>query len=149
MSSSHRPHSAHLLRFGSVVRSVVGATFLAVAGLSYLYLKHQLYEAGARKKSLETELRDLGQQGRVLDAQIAALTSRTALQQRLDDGFIHMVKIPSADVVHIRLLPEGSNGGGASSSGLASVNNPEETATPAVAGGGLRPASRAQRTVRQ
>lgn len=111
----HRP--TQQLQFGSLVRSVVAATFLAAAGLSYLYLKHQLYVAGTRKQVMESELRDLSAQSRVLDSQIAALTSRTALQQRLKDGFIHMVEIPGTAVVRIRLLPEGS------STGLVSMGN--------------------------
>ena len=133
--SSSRALPAHRLRSGAVLRSVVGAVFLAAAGLSYLYLKHQLYVAGSRKRTLETELRDLSQRGRVLDAQIAELTSRTALQGRLKDGFIHMVEIPSASVVHVRLLPEGTPG-----SGLASAGNGEEAAS-AAANRALRPVS--------
>ena len=131
---SSRALPAHRLRSGAVLRSIVGAAFLAAAGLSYLYLKHQLYVAGSRKRALETELRDLSQRGRVLDAQIAELTSRTALQGRLKDGFIHMVEIPSASIIHVRLLPE------AAVSGLASANNGEEAASQ-VANRGLRTVS--------
>lgn len=125
---------AHRLRSGTVLRSVVAAALLAAAGLSYLCLKHQLYVAGTRKRALETEMRDLSQRGRVLDAQIAELTSRTALQGRLKDGFIHMVEIPAAAVVHVRLLPEGT------STGLASAGSGEETAADA-ANRALRPVS--------
>ena len=118
MQTSHQLPS-HRLRSGAVLRSVVGAGLLAVTGLSFLYLKHQLYVAGARKQKLETELRDLSQRGRVLEARIAELTSRTALQARLKDGFIRMVDIPGPAVVHVKLLPEGSTGPGLASAGNA------------------------------
>lgn len=134
MTSSH-PLPTRRLRSGTVLRSVVGAAFLAATGLSFLCLKHGLHVAGARKRTLETELRDLSQRGRVLDAQIAELTSRTALQGRLRDGFIRMVEIPGASVVHVRLLPEGP------AAGLASTGLGEEAVSEAAAGRGLRPVS--------
>lgn len=123
--------TAHRLRSGTVVRSVVAASLLAAAGLCYLYLKHQLYVAGSRKRALETEMRDLSQRGRVLETQIAELTSRTALQGRLKDGFIRMVDIPAPAIVHVRLLPEGASGG------LASA----DSGPAAVGDGALRPIS--------
>lgn len=109
--STYRPYSTNRLHFGSVLRFALVAAFLAGAGLSFLYLKHQLHVAGNQKKSMEKELQELSQQSRVLDSQIAALTSRAALQGRLKDGFIHMVEIPNASIVRIRLLPEGGNNG--------------------------------------
>lgn len=134
MPSSH-PIPSHRLRSGLILRSVVGAAFLAATGLSFLCLKHGLHVAGGRKRTLETELRDLSQRGRVLDAQIAELTSRTALQGRLKDGFIHMVEIPAAAVVHVRLLPDNP------AAGLASAGLGEEAASEAAANRGLRPVS--------
>ena len=131
MPQSHA-FPAHRLRSGLVLRSVVGASLLAAAGLSYLYLKHQLYVAGLRKRGLETELRELTQRGRVLDAQIAELTSRTTLQVRLKDGFIHMVEIPSAAVVRVPLLPDGAH------AGLAAAGNGGEVASSADEGRALR-----------
>ena len=134
MASSHLIPS-HRLRSGTVLRSVVGAAFLAATGLSFLCLKHGLHVAGARKRALETELHDLSVRGRVLDNQIAELTSRTALQGRLKDGFIHMVEIPGAAVVHVRLLPESPAGG------LASAGLGDEAVSEAAANRGLRPVS--------
>lgn len=127
MNRSHQTPT-HRLRSGAVWRSVIGAALLAAAGLSFLLLKHQLHVAGARKQALETELRDLSQRGRVLEARIAELTSRTALQARLKDGFIHMVDIPGPSVVHVKLLPGGTTG-----PGLASAGNGEDTAADADA----------------
>lgn len=144
--STYHPNIANRLQFGSLLRSTVAAAFLAAAGLSYLYLKHQLHVAGTRKKALESELRELSAQGRVLDSQIAALTSRTALQQRLKDGFIHMMEIPSASIVRIRLLPEAGGG-------LAAVDANSPKSGRAGSDDQLRPVSHegraAARTARQ
>ena len=105
MSANRHRHS-NSLQIGSMLLWAIVAAFFIVTGISYLYLKNQLYVAGARKKALERELRDLTAQNQVLDSQIAALTSRSALQQRLKEGFIKMVEIPSTSIVRLHLLPE-------------------------------------------
>lgn len=93
------------LQFSALLRWVILAAFIAVAGVSYLYLKNQLYVAGLRKKACEQQLRELIEQNHALDSQIAALTSRSALQQRLNEGFIKMAEIPSVAIVHLKILP--------------------------------------------
>ena len=70
--------------------------FLALTGLSYVYLTLQLYHLGDRKKALENELASLRTQNDVASAQIAALTSRSALQRRLKEGYLKMVPIAEA-----------------------------------------------------
>ena len=76
--------------------------FLAAAGLSYVYLKNQLHVSGMQRKGLEQELNELIAENNVMEAQIARLTSRTALQRRLDEGFIKLVPITSQAVVHLQ-----------------------------------------------
>ena len=104
-----RNYFSHNFQFNYLFRWLVAAAFLSTAGISYLYLKNQLYVAGGRKKHLEQELRELIEENHLLDSQIAALTSRTALQQRLKDGFIKMNEIPNTKIVHLQLLPDRSN----------------------------------------
>ena len=41
-------------------------------------------------------------QNNVLETQISSLTSRTALQRRLDEGFIKLVPISTQAIVHVR-----------------------------------------------
>ena len=67
----------------SLARWIVITGFLALTGLVYVYLTLQLYHLGDRKKVLETELAGLHSQNDVASVQIAALTSRAALQRRL------------------------------------------------------------------
>src|SRR6266852_2357466 len=67
----------------SLARWIVLTAFLALTGLSYVYLTLQLYHLGDRKKALETEVANLRMQNEVASAQIAALTSRSALPRRL------------------------------------------------------------------
>src|SRR5258708_35442892 len=59
----------------SLARWIVLTAFLALVGLSYVYLTLQLYHLGDRKKALENEVASLRTQNNVASVQIAALTS--------------------------------------------------------------------------
>ncbi len=87
----------------ALARWIVITGFLALAGLGYVYLSLQLHHLGDRKKALENELISLRQQDDVATMQIAALTSRNALQRRLKEGYLKMVPIAENNIV--RLAP--------------------------------------------
>jgi hypothetical protein len=87
----------------SLARWIVVTAFLALAGLSYVYLTLQLYYLGERKKAVENELVSLRSQNEVASVQIAALTSRSALQRRLKEGYLKMIPISEADIVRLSI----------------------------------------------
>jgi len=87
----------------SLARWIVLTGFLALTGLCYVYLTLQLYHLGDRKKALENELANLKAQNEVASAQIAALTSRSALQRRLKEGYLKMIPIAERDIVRLTL----------------------------------------------
>jgi len=87
----------------SLARWIVLTGFLALTGLCYVYLTLQLYHLGDRKKALETEVADLRMKNEEASAQIAALTSRAALQRRLKEGYIKMIPIAERDIVRLTL----------------------------------------------
>ena len=87
----------------SLARWIVLTGFLALTGLCYVYLTLQLYHLGDRRKALENELANLKAQNEVASAQIAALTSRSALQRRLKEGYIKMIPIAERDIVRLTL----------------------------------------------
>jgi hypothetical protein len=87
----------------SLARWIVLTTFLALTGLSYVYLTIQLYHLGDRKKALENELAGLRTQNDVASAQIAALTSRSALQRRLKEGSLKMIPISERNIVRLNV----------------------------------------------
>ena len=66
-----------------------------------MYLKNQMHVCGTQRKALEQELHELIAENNVMEAQIARLTSRTALQRRLDEGFIKLIPINQA-LVRVR-----------------------------------------------
>src|SRR5438552_11623169 len=87
----------------SLARWIVVTAFLALAGLSYVYLTLQLYHLGERKKSVENELISLRTQNDVASVQIAALSSRSALQRRLKEGYLKMILIFENNIVRLTI----------------------------------------------
>ena len=85
----------------SLARWLVVTGFLAVTGLIYVYLTVQLYHLGDQKKKLEVELVNLRSEIDVANVQIAALTSRSALQRRLKEGYLKMIPIAEQSIVRI------------------------------------------------
>lgn len=88
----------------ALARWIVMTALLALTGLCYVYLSLQLHRLGDRKKLLENELVALHMQNDVVSGQIAALTSRSALQRRLKEGYLKMVPIAEQNIV--RLAPQ-------------------------------------------
>src|SRR4026207_1039431 len=85
-----RRRNCNTVNAASLARWIVMTAFLALAGLAYVYLTLQLYHLGERKKAVENELASLRTQNDVAAGQIAALTSRTALQRQLKQGYLKM-----------------------------------------------------------
>lgn len=102
MNRSHRKN-CNTVNAASLARWIVVTAFLALAGLSYVYLTLQLYHLGERRKAVENELATLRTQNDVANAQIAALTSRSALQRRLKEGYLKMVPISEANIVRLTM----------------------------------------------
>jgi len=89
------------LNAASLARWLVLTVFLALTGLSYVYLTLQLYHLGERKKVLENELAGLRTQSDVAAGQIAALTSRAALERRVKEGYLQMVPVSERNIVRL------------------------------------------------
>jgi hypothetical protein len=87
----------------SLARWIVFTCLIALIGLVYVYSTIQLYHLGDRKKALETELARQRTAAEVASAQIAALTSRSALQRRLKEGYLKMVPIAERSIVRLTI----------------------------------------------
>jgi hypothetical protein len=85
----------------SLARWIVIAGFLAATGLSYVYLTVQLHHQGVQRRALEQELIATRTQNEDAKVQIAALTSRTALQRRLKEGYLKMIPITEQSIVRL------------------------------------------------
>jgi hypothetical protein len=102
MSRSRRK-SFNAVNAPALARWIVLTGFVALTGLVYVYLTIQLYHLGDRKKVLETELTRYRTDTEVANAQITALTSRSALQRRLKEGYLKMIPIADRSIVHLTM----------------------------------------------
>src|SRR5262245_13265201 len=98
-----RRRNCNEVNAASLARWIVMTVFLALAGLAYVYLTLQLYHLGERRKGVENELAALRTQNDVAAAQIAALTSRSALQRRLKEGYLKMLPISETNIVRLTM----------------------------------------------
>lgn len=96
-----RRRNCNTVNAASLARWIVMTAFLAVAGLAYVYLTLQLYHLGERRKAVENELASLRTQNDIAAAQIAALTSRSALQRRLKEGYLKMIPVSESKIVRL------------------------------------------------
>ena len=85
----------------SLARWIVLTVFVALTGLIYVYLTLQLHHLGDQQNKLEKQLASLRNQNEVATGQIAALTSRAALQRRLKEGYIKMIPIAEQNIVRL------------------------------------------------
>lgn len=85
----------------ALARWIVIVAFLTATGLSYVYLSVQLHHQGVERRALEQELIATRTQNEDARVQIAALTSRTALQRRLKEGYLKMIPITEQSIVRL------------------------------------------------
>jgi hypothetical protein len=85
----------------SLARWIVLTVFIALTGLIYVYLSIQLHRLGDQQNKLEKQLASFRNQNEVATGQIAALTSRAALQRRLKEGYIKMIPIAEQNIVRL------------------------------------------------
>ena len=77
--------------------------FIALAGLAYVYLTLQLYHLGERRKAVENDLASLRTKNVDAAGQIARLTSRTALQRALKEGYLKMIPVSDSKIVRLTI----------------------------------------------
>jgi hypothetical protein len=104
-----RRRNCNTVNAASLARWIVMTAFLALAGLAYVYLTLQLYHLGERRKAVENELTSLRTQNDIAAAQIAALTSRSALQRRLKEGYLKMIPVSESKIVRLTMPARSSD----------------------------------------
>jgi len=104
MAQNRKKH-ANSLPVASLARWIFLAFFLGITGLGYVYLKNQQASTGDEIKILERKLDEYTTQNNVLHGRISTLSSRTALQRRLNEGFIKMIPVSDDRIVRVNVAP--------------------------------------------
>ena len=97
----NRHRHANAVPLASIATWVVVCLCLLAAGIGYVYLKNQIHSTGSTIKKFERELAELRTQDEVTRSKIASLSSRAALQRRLNDGFIKLTPITDDRLVRV------------------------------------------------
>ena len=98
---ANRKRHTNTVEVGSLLKWVVVAIFLCIAGLSYVYLSNQAQKSATDLGKLETALQRLKDRNQEAELTIARLSSHKELQRRLDEGFIKLSPITNDCIVRI------------------------------------------------
>lgn len=90
---------------------IVIAVIALIGGMTWVYFKNQLHTRGREINELEKTLASLNTQNEALRPKIAALSSRSALQRRLQEGFVKMVPITQDRIVQVNFSRPSLTGG--------------------------------------
>ena len=103
----NRRNITHSIKVASIFKVVVSTAILALAGLSYVYLKNQLQQYGEIQRRLEHELTEIRTAGEAVRVQITQLSSRAVLEKRLGKNSLGLVPIASDQIVRLNQRHDG------------------------------------------
>jgi len=101
--SSNRRRTTNKIEVNFLVGGLVIGFLIVLAGLFFVYLKNQQYAVGNQSRLIEAALREEEARDDALKAKITSMTSRGALQRRLNDGYISLQ--PIRDTAIARITP--------------------------------------------
>ncbi len=105
---ANRRRHANPIQIAPLFGWLAFAAIIAACGLLYVYVKNQQHALGGQKREVEKAIAEVRAHNEVLLARISALSSRLALQRKLDQGLIALMPIQDASIA--RLSPPVSVG---------------------------------------
>jgi type II secretory pathway component PulJ len=103
----NRRNITHSIKVASIFKVVVSTAILAIAGLSYVYLKNQLQQYGEIQRRLEHELTEIRTANEAVRVQITQLSSRAVLEKKLAKNPLGLVPIASDQIVRLNQRHDG------------------------------------------
>jgi hypothetical protein len=97
----NRRRATNAIEVNFLARMIVLVGFLGIAGLFFVYLKNQQHAVGNQARAVDAELRETEAKCEALQARITSLTSRGALQRRLDEGYIRLETIRDTAIARV------------------------------------------------
>jgi hypothetical protein len=102
--SVNRRRTTNKIEVNFLVWGIVIFFLIGLGGLFFVYLKNQQYAVGNQSRLVEASLREEEARDEALKAKIISMTSRGALQRRLDEGYITSLQ-PIRDTAIARVTP--------------------------------------------
>lgn len=98
-----RRRQANEIHITPLAKWLVLALLVGASGLMFVYIKNQQHALGEQTRQVERQIREMKAQNEVLLARISMLSSRTALQRKLEQGLLALT--PIQDHCIARLSP--------------------------------------------
>jgi hypothetical protein len=99
--NGNRRRTTNSIEVNFLARWLVVFFLLGLSGLFFVYLKNQQHSVGSQAHEVEQALREAEAKNEALSAKITAMTSRGALQRRLDEGYIRLEAIRDTAIARI------------------------------------------------
>lgn len=99
--NGNRRRASNKIRVNSLAWGIALVCMAGMAAFFFVYLKNQQHAAGDQTRLVERELREVEARNEALKARITALTSRGALQRRLDDGYVRLIPIRDTSIARV------------------------------------------------
>lgn len=97
----NRRRATNTIQVNLLARWLVVVCVLGIAGLFFVYLKNQQHAVGNQTRILESEIREMEARNEALKARITSMTSRGALQRRLEEGYIKLEQIRDTAIARV------------------------------------------------
>jgi hypothetical protein len=101
--NGNRRRPTNSIQVNVLARWIVAVFFVGLAGLFFVYLKNQQHAVGDQARLVEAAISEIEAKNDALKARITAMTSRGALQRRLDEGYLRLE--PIRDTAIARVTP--------------------------------------------
>jgi hypothetical protein len=99
--NQNRRRPSNTIEVNFLARWLVLVFMIGLAGLFFVYLKNQQHSIGDQTRGIESELREAEALNASLDAKITGMTSRGALQRRLEEGYLKLEGIRDTAIARI------------------------------------------------
>jgi len=100
---ANRRRTTNRIEVNFLARWLMLIFVLGIAGLFFVYLKNQQHAVGNQTRVVEAKILEVEARNEAIKARITAMTSRGALQRRLDEGYIRLE--PIRDTAIARVTP--------------------------------------------
>jgi len=106
--STNRRKEVNQIQLGPLFKWLTLAVMIGGCGLLFVYVKNQQHTLGQETRKVELQIREVRSYNEVLLAKISQLSSRPALQRKLEQTMVALV--PIQDNAIARLVPPATVG---------------------------------------
>jgi hypothetical protein len=101
--NTKRRRPTNSIELDILARWILGAFLAGIAGLFFVYVKNRQHAVGNEARLVEAALAEVSKENEALKAKITVMTSRGALQRRLDEKSLKLEQIRDTAIARIAI----------------------------------------------